>query len=225
MKTRSTLASCLALIVVALGVLAACGPSGPTPTPAVPTDGVLDVDMRNYVYEPRTFEFKVGETVEFRLISEDEPHTFTVRDLGINWVVPKNEAPQVETFTFNEAGTYRARLHGVWTRRLRDGWQDYRRGVISPDKLPGKEHTHDRRRTDLPRPCALRAYLKRHTLDRSPLLLQLRAGDRSPSHAGRSQAALPDDHPAVLAERLPLGVALDAALRPPLHHQRRGGRG
>ena len=94
-------------VVVVLGVLAGCGPSGPTPTPAVPVEGVLDVDMRNYVYEPRSFEFKVGETVEFRLISEDEPHTFTVKDLEINWVVPKNEEPQVETFTFNETGTYR----------------------------------------------------------------------------------------------------------------------
>ena len=94
------------LIAVA-SILAGCGPSGPTPTPAVAVDGVLEVDMRNYVYEPMSFEFRVGETVEFRLISEDEPHTFTVRELGINWVVPKNEEPQVETFTFNEAGTYR----------------------------------------------------------------------------------------------------------------------
>ncbi|MCY4447951.1 MAG: cupredoxin domain-containing protein [Chloroflexi bacterium] len=107
MKIRSTLTLYLTIAVLALGILAGCGPSGPTPTPAVPTDGVMDVDMRNYVYEPRSFEFEVGETVEFRLISEDEPHTFTVKDLGINWVVPKNEEPQVETFTFNEAGTYR----------------------------------------------------------------------------------------------------------------------
>ena len=97
----------LAVVVFALGVLAGCGPSGPTPTPAVAVDGVLEVDMRNYVYEPMSFEFRVGETVEFRLISEDEPHTFTVKELGIHWVVPKNEEPQVETFTFNEAGTYR----------------------------------------------------------------------------------------------------------------------
>ena len=104
---RSTLALYLAVVVLALGVLTGSPSSGPTPTPAVAVDGVLDVDMRNYVYEPRSFEFRVGETVEFRLISEDEPHTFTVKELGINWVVPKNEEPQVETFTFNEAGTYR----------------------------------------------------------------------------------------------------------------------
>ena len=106
-KTRITSVLAVIGLIAVSSFLAGCGPSGPTPTPAVPVDGVLDVDMRNYVYEPRSFEFKVGETVEFRLISEDEPHTFTVKELGINWVVPKNEEPQVETFTFNEAGTYR----------------------------------------------------------------------------------------------------------------------
>ena len=107
MKTPATLVLYLIVSAVVLGVLAGCPSSGPPPTPAVPVDGVLDVDMRNYVYEPGHFEFEVGETVEFRLISEDEPHTFTVKELGINWVVPRNEEPQVESFTFNEAGTYR----------------------------------------------------------------------------------------------------------------------
>ena len=106
-KTRITSILAVIGLIAVSSFIAGCGHSGPTPTPAVPVDGVLDVDMRNYVYEPRSFEFKVGETVEFRLISEDEPHTFTVKELGINWVVPKNEEPQVETFTFNEAGTYR----------------------------------------------------------------------------------------------------------------------
>lgn len=107
MKTRVTSILALIGLIAVSSFLAGCGPSGPTPTPAVPVDGVMNIDMRNYVYEPRSFEFKVGETVEFRLISEDEPHTFTVKELGINWVVPKNEEPQVETFIFSEAGTYR----------------------------------------------------------------------------------------------------------------------
>lgn len=107
MKTRVTSILALIGLIAVSSFLAGCGPSGPTPTPAVPVDGVMNIDMRNYVYEPRSFEFEVGETVEFRLISEDEPHTFTVKELGINWVVPKNEEPQVETFTFSEAGTYR----------------------------------------------------------------------------------------------------------------------
>lgn len=106
-KTRSTLALYLTVVVVALGALTGCPPSGPPPTPAVPTDGVLDVEMRNYLYEPKVLQFKAGETVEFRLLSVDEPHTFTVKDLGINWVVPKEDEPQVQTFTFDKTGTFR----------------------------------------------------------------------------------------------------------------------
>ena len=63
--------------------------------------------MRNYLYEPKVLQFKAGETVEFHLLSADEPHTFTVKDLSINWVVPKEEEPQVQTFTFDKTGTFR----------------------------------------------------------------------------------------------------------------------
>ena len=48
--------------------------------------------------------FDVGQTVEFTLVSRDIPHTFTVRDLGIDWEVSKE--PQTQTFTFDEAGTF-----------------------------------------------------------------------------------------------------------------------
>ena len=106
-KTRVTSILALIGLIAVSSVLTGCPASGPTPTPAVPQDGVLDVGMRNYLYEPKSFEFKVGETVEFRLLSVDEPHTFTVKELGINWVVPKEDEPQVQTFTFDKAGTFR----------------------------------------------------------------------------------------------------------------------
>ena len=63
--------------------------------------------MRNYLYEPEALQFERGETVEFRLLSVDESHTFTVPDLEVNWVVPKEDEPQVQTFTFNRAGRFR----------------------------------------------------------------------------------------------------------------------
>ncbi len=63
--------------------------------------------MRNYVFEPGALRFEVGDAVEFRLLSVDEAHTFTVNDLGINWIVPKEEAPQAQTFTFDRAGTFK----------------------------------------------------------------------------------------------------------------------
>lgn len=93
-------------MLLALGLAAGCGPSGPTPTPAVPVDGVVEVEMRNYVYEPRRFQFERGETVEFRFVSIDELHTFTVRDLNINWKIPKQDETQVETFRFTRPGVY-----------------------------------------------------------------------------------------------------------------------
>lgn len=62
--------------------------------------------MRNYLYEPERLQFEVGESVEFRLLSVDELHTFTVREFGINWSVPKGDEPQVETFTFDRPGTF-----------------------------------------------------------------------------------------------------------------------
>ncbi len=105
-KTRIIPTCILTGAVIALSFLAGCE-SGPTPTPATAIDGVLDVEMRNYLYEPEALQFETGETVEFRLLSVDESHTFTVRDLGINWVVPKEEEPQAQTFTFDRAGTFR----------------------------------------------------------------------------------------------------------------------
>ena len=48
--------------------------------------------------------FDVGQTVEFTLVSRDIPHTFTVRDLGIDWEVSRE--PRTQSFTFEEAGTF-----------------------------------------------------------------------------------------------------------------------
>ena len=51
--------------------------------------------------------FSVGETVEFHLSAKDGVHTFTVKDLDINWVVSNQPDPQVQTFTFDRAGTFK----------------------------------------------------------------------------------------------------------------------
>ena len=106
MKTPNVRRLGLAGAVIAIGILAGCD-SGPTPTPATAVDGTLAIELRNYEFEYERLEFKVGETVTFQLQSVDEPHTFTVKGLGINWVVPKEEQPQVERFTFDTPGTYK----------------------------------------------------------------------------------------------------------------------
>jgi len=51
--------------------------------------------------------FEAGETVEFGIVSVDELHTFTVRELEINWAFPKKEAPEFRSFTFEKRGTYK----------------------------------------------------------------------------------------------------------------------
>ena len=56
-------------------------------------------------FEPRNMAFDVGQTVEFTLVSNDIAHTFTVKDLGIDWEVSKE--PQTQTFTFETAGTFK----------------------------------------------------------------------------------------------------------------------
>jgi len=40
------------------------------------------------------------------LSSADDVHTFTVKDLDINWTVRESEEPNVQTYTFDRAGTF-----------------------------------------------------------------------------------------------------------------------
>ena len=95
-------------ILTIFSVAAGCGgPAGPTPTAAEAADGKLSVVLRNYAFEPERLRFEAGETVEFGLVSTDELHTFTVRDLGINWALPKTEEPEFRSFTFEKPGTYK----------------------------------------------------------------------------------------------------------------------
>ena len=94
--------------VLFIGVQACGGETGPTPTAAsADADGTLSVLHRNYAFEPKLLSFGVGETVEFQLNSKDEVHTFTVRELGVNWVVTQEAEPQAQSFTFDRPGTYK----------------------------------------------------------------------------------------------------------------------
>ena len=63
--------------------------------------------LRNFAFEPKRIAFNVGETVEFHFSAEDSVHTFTVEDLDLNWVVRDEPGPQVQTFTFEQAGTFK----------------------------------------------------------------------------------------------------------------------
>lgn len=81
-----------------------------TPEPLVftePQNGSIDIILKNSAFVPGNLKFKAGEIVELRLKSTDEAHTFTIEELGVNWMVPKTDSPIVKEFAFNTPGTYR----------------------------------------------------------------------------------------------------------------------
>ena len=115
---------CVSLI--AFGVLSltitACGggdetepapstaPASSAPAPA-PSAGVSDITVKmegkagQYKYNPREFNFKVGQSVTFTLVGDSDTHTFTADDLKIDEFLEQNETRSF-VFTFDKAGTY-----------------------------------------------------------------------------------------------------------------------
>lgn len=95
------------MIATVLMATACAADDGPEPTAARPgDDGTLGVVHKNYAFEPERLVFRVGETVAFELSSADDVHTFTVKDLDINWSVRGGEGPNVQTYTFDRAGDF-----------------------------------------------------------------------------------------------------------------------
>ena len=59
----------------------------------------------DYAFGPAELAFSVGETVSFKMTSQNEFHSFTVDDLGIDMEVEAGETGTLN-FTFDKAGTY-----------------------------------------------------------------------------------------------------------------------
>ena len=78
-------------------------------SPSTPADYSLDVALNDanakYLFNPTDITVKVGETVTLKLTSEDEFHSFTVDDLGIDVEVDAGTTEEI-TFTFSDAGTF-----------------------------------------------------------------------------------------------------------------------
>ena len=111
MPKRGLGSSILVIGVATVLFLAACGGDGEeatftsADTPAGETPKA-SVALRNYRFEPRRFELKVGESIELTLTSVDDLHTFTVKELDIDWGVPSKET-QTQQFTFTEPGEFK----------------------------------------------------------------------------------------------------------------------
>ena len=65
----------------------------------------LKDDGGDYAFAPAELAFSVGETVTFKMTSQNEFHSFTVDDLGIDMEVEAGETGTLN-FTFDKAGTY-----------------------------------------------------------------------------------------------------------------------
>jgi plastocyanin len=83
----------------------------PTPTPTVPPVEVVEVTLGDpagsgrYEFIPDSFEFETGETVIFRLTSQNESHSFRIDALDVHQEIAAGETIDV-IVTFDEPGTY-----------------------------------------------------------------------------------------------------------------------
>jgi plastocyanin len=59
-----------------------------------------------YAFDPSKFTFKVGDTVNFKLVAETEFHTFTADDLKIDQSVDAGQTVEF-SHTFDKAGTFK----------------------------------------------------------------------------------------------------------------------
>ena len=99
----------LALAITAAIVFTACSGGDDTPATVTPTPGGSvtrqTVALRSFSFEPDTFRFKTGDVVSFDFESKDIDHTFSVKELGIDWFV-RTGGNLTEQFTFDRAGEF-----------------------------------------------------------------------------------------------------------------------
>lgn len=86
-------------------------PSLPPPPPPPPVSRTVEVNLEDprgsgdYRFDPSELTFDVGETVTFVLTAENDFHTFTVEDLGIDVSIAGGTSETL-TYTFDEPGTF-----------------------------------------------------------------------------------------------------------------------
>ena len=100
--------------VVLIGFVACGGsdnseeePASAPLAPAVSASGItvkMEGTSGKYKYLPAAFTVSTGDSKDFKLVGDDELHTFTVEDLGINWELGPGETKRF-SFTFSRAGT------------------------------------------------------------------------------------------------------------------------
>ncbi len=99
-----------------IGLVACGGGDGEeSPAPAPPAAPVtaasgftvkMEGTTGKYKYSPASFTISAGDSKNFKLVGDDELHTFTIKGLGIDWDLGPGET-KTFSFTFAQAGTYK----------------------------------------------------------------------------------------------------------------------
>ena len=124
MVRKSLLPMAVVMSIVSILLVACGGGAAPAPAPVAPAapaaptgsgssvaGAQFEVTLADpgvsgsYVFTPADMTFKLGDTVTLALNAENEFHTFTVDDLGIDEAVDGG-ASSTLTFTFDKAGTF-----------------------------------------------------------------------------------------------------------------------
>ena len=100
----------LSFLAIALMIGACSNGEGDGPTPLsqqkCPADGVVvKLTSGPYAFDPKDFSFTADATYTLCLVGDDEFHTFTIDELGINISVKANETV-VQDITPDKAGVF-----------------------------------------------------------------------------------------------------------------------
>lgn len=110
-RVRAVIFALAISIALALGCSAAGGSQDDAPDAPPSGARVVSVSMEDCAgsegcaFRPSDFVFETGETVRFSLTSENEFHTFTVPDLGIDEMVNARETRYLDV-VFDRPGEY-----------------------------------------------------------------------------------------------------------------------
>ena len=112
----------LITLLCMISLIIGCGGSEVQPSPStapkeieessVPSDEdnpisiVVETTSNPYAFAPTEFEIQSGQTYEFAMTADNELHSFTVTELGLNVNVLPNTT-QIINLKFNEPGTYK----------------------------------------------------------------------------------------------------------------------
>ena len=87
----------VAAALLGLALLAACGlsgPSGPTPTPAAPENGVLAVSASEWRFQPSRIVLRQGEQVRIELRNDGAIlHDLKIEDLSADGIQSQSSGP------------------------------------------------------------------------------------------------------------------------------------